>query len=90
MASDMKKLKGGWIRDLIQESGDVLRWYEKSAGNIIASIVKSDLSNTAEIRISGDEFEDFSAQLPLEKVSKYTDATNLMKIESLIKRERMK
>jgi len=82
-----KKLSGGWTRDTVQENGSVFRWYEK--GDIIASIVETQFPNEAEYRISGN-FGSLSSRGDKHKILGNSDARNIKKIETLIRREKFK
>jgi hypothetical protein len=84
----IKKLSKGWIRDTIQENYSVFRWYEK--GETIASLVQGDIEDEAEWRISGKGFDSIQARGNKELMLRRTDAHNIAKIETLIRREKMK
>jgi hypothetical protein len=88
----IKKLSNGWIRDYSQEGYNVLRWYEK--GDIIASLVKTDFPNEGEWRISGtiskSGFDSISSRGDYHLMEKKSDAENIRKIETLIRREKLR
>jgi hypothetical protein len=82
----VKKITHGWIRDEAQESGAVLRWYEK--GKTIASVVEGDIPGEAEFRISGKGFDGISARGGKDIILRSSDKENIRRIEMLISREK--
>ena len=71
----MIKIKNGWKRDKSQERGDVLFWYEK--GEITASVVKGDIPNEAEFRISSDTINSISSRGDLNIIKNATDSKRI-------------
>jgi len=83
----MKKLKNGWKRDYSEESGAVIRWYEK--GNITASLVEGEFPNELQWRISGDNpFISIESRGDKKIMEKKSDSQNIEIIETLIRREK--
>jgi len=88
----VKKLSNGWIRDQAQENDSVFRWYENPKRGITASMVQGARANEGEWRISQRDFEFDSIQSRGGKslMLKKSDAQNISKIETLIRREKMR
>lgn len=82
----MQKLKNGWKRDYSQETGSVIRWYEKD--NIIASLITGSYDE-GEWRISGDNpFISIESRGDIKIMKARSDSKNIETIETLIKREK--
>jgi hypothetical protein len=84
------KLPNGWQRDFKEEGGNVLRWYKKPSEGIIASLVKGDITNEGEWRISGHEFDTIEVRGDMYLMLKRSDLQNIRILDTLIRREKMK
>ncbi|MEK7179961.1 MAG: hypothetical protein AAB706_00635 [Patescibacteria group bacterium] len=91
------KLPDGWVRDASQEKDDsqrngsgAYRWYEKSKGGFVASLVDGDIPNEGEWRISGKKFDSISSRGDIHIMLRKSDAENVRTIQALIRREKMR
>ena len=85
MVINMKKIKNGWSRNTSEESGAVVRWYEK--GDRVASLVEGDNPKEGQWRIDTGKGSIESRGI-LAIMNKRTDAQNIDTIETLIRREK--
>jgi hypothetical protein len=87
----IKRFPNGWLRDTNQEDGKVVfRWYEKQKGGIIASLVKGEIANEGEWRISGDNLDSIESRGDINLMERKSDENNIRTVESLIRREKMR